>query len=50
MPNNGAKTLNVSQKSVSVTIPQGYHDGSGAAQIDPTEAAKVIPENIRQDI
>lgn len=50
MPNNGAKTLNVSQKSVSVPIPQGYHDGSGVAQIDPTEEAKVIPENIRQGI
>ena len=50
MPNNGAKTLNVSKKSVSVPIPQGYHDGSGTAQIDPTEAAKVIPSNIRQGI
>ena len=50
MPNNGAKTLNVSKKSVSVPIPQGYHDGSGVAQIDPTEAAKVIPNNIRQGI
>lgn len=50
MPNNGAKILNVSKKSVSVPIPQGYHDGSGAAQIDPTEAAKVIPNNIRQGI
>ena len=50
MPNNGAKTLNVSKKSVSVPIPQGYHDGSGAAQIDPTEAAKLIPGNIRQGI
>lgn len=50
MPNNGAKTLNVSKKSVAVPIPQGYHDGSGTAQIDPTEAAKVIPNNIRQGI
>lgn len=50
MPNNGAKTLNVSKKSVSVPIPQGYRDGSGVAQIDPTEAAKVIPNNIRQGI
>ena len=50
MPNNGAKTLSVSNKSVSVPIPQGYHDGSGAAQIDPTEAAKIISNNIRQDI
>lgn len=50
MPNNGAKTLNVSNKNVSVPIPQGYHDGSGAAQIDPTEAAKIIPNNIRKGI
>lgn len=50
MPNNGAKTLNVSKKDASVPIPQGYHDGSGAAQIDPTEAAKIIPNNIRQGI
>lgn len=50
MPNNGAKTLNVAKKDVSVPIPHGYHDGSGAAQIDPTEAAKIIPNNIRQGI
>lgn len=50
MPNNGAKTLKISKKSVSVPIPQGYHDGSGAAQVDPIEAAKIIPSNIRQGI
>lgn len=50
MPNNGAKTLNVSKKGISVPIPQGYHDGSGVAQVDPIEAAKVIPNNIRQGI
>jgi len=50
MPNNGAKTLNISDKGAPVTIPQGYHDGSGKAQIDPTEAAKLIPANIREGI
>ncbi len=50
MPNNGAKTLNVIKKGVSVPIPQGYHDGSGKAQVDPTEEAKLIPENIRDGI
>ena len=50
MPNNGAKTLNVLSKNTSVPIPQGYHDGSGAAQVDPTEVAKIIPENIRDGI
>lgn len=49
MPNNGAKTLNVVDKN-GVTIPQGFHDGSGKAQIDPTEAAKIIAKNIREGI
>nr|DAJ63985.1 MAG TPA: tail protein [Caudoviricetes sp.] len=50
MPNKGAVTLNVIKKSVPVTIPMGFHDGSGKAQVDPTEAAKIIPENIRDGI
>lgn len=49
MPNNGAKTLNVADKK-GVTIPQGYHDGGGKAQIDSTEAAKLIAQNIREGI
>lgn len=49
MPNNGAKTLNVVDKN-GVTIPQGFHDGSGKAQVDPTEAAKIIAQNIREGI
>lgn len=50
MPNNGAKTLSITGKSTPVTIPQGYHDGSGKAKIDDTEAAKIIPNNIREGI
>ena len=50
MPNNGAKTLDITNKSTPVTIPTGFHDGSGKAQIDPTEAAKLIPTNIREGI
>lgn len=50
MPNNGAKTLNITTKATPVTIPMGFHDGSGKAQIDPTEAAKIIPDNIRDGI
>lgn len=49
MPNNGAKTLNITTKN-GVTIPQGYHDGGGKAQVDPTEAAKIIANNIREGI
>ena len=50
MPNNGAKTLNITNKSTPVTIPMGFHDGSGKAQISPDEQAKLIPMNIREGI
>lgn len=50
MPNQGAKTLNVTTKGTAVVIPAGYHDGAGKAQINPTEAEKLIPTNIREGI
>lgn len=50
MPNNGAKTLNITNKSTPVTIPMGFHDGSGKAQIAADEQAKLIPANIREGI
>ena len=50
MPNNGAKTLNITSKSTPVTIPTGFHDGSGKAQIAADEQAKLIPTNIREGI
>ena len=50
MPNNGAKTLNITNKSTPVTIHMGFHDGSGKAQISPDEQAKLIPMNIREGI
>ena len=50
MPNNGAKTLDITNKSTPVTIPMGFHDGSGKAQIAADEQAKLIPKNIREGI
>lgn len=50
MPNQGAKTLNITKKGVAVTIPMGFHDGGGKAQIDSAEAAKIIPENLRAGV
>lgn len=50
MPNQGAKTLSITDKETPVTIPMGFHDGGGKAQIDATEAAKIIPENLRDGI
>lgn len=49
MPNNGAKDLDITSKAA-VTIPMGFHDGSGGAKIAEAEAAKLIPANIREGI
>lgn len=50
MPNNGAVEGNISTKEGKFAIAQGYHDGSGFAQIDATEQAKIVPQNIRAGI
>lgn len=50
MPNQGAKTLTITDKETPVTIPMGFHDGGGKVQIDAAEAAKIISENIRDGI
>ena len=39
MPNNGGNNVTVTSKS-GTTIPAGYYDGSGKAQIDSTSATK----------
>ena len=50
MPNNGAITGTISAKSEVLSIPQGYHDGSGTAQIAAAEQAKIIPSNIKSGV
>lgn len=50
MKNNGAVAGKISTKAGKYTVPQGYHDGSGTVQIDSTEQAKIIPENIRDGV
>lgn len=50
MPNNGTKTLEISSKGTPVTIPMGFHDGSGKAKIADVEAAKLIATNIREGV
>lgn len=50
MKNNGAVKGTISAKAGKYTVPQGYHDGSGTVQIDATEQAKLIPDNIRQGV
>lgn len=50
MTNNGAVSGTISTKDSVYTIPQGYHDGSGIVQIDSTEQAKIVADNIREGI
>ena len=50
MPNNGAVAGKITQKDGKYTIPMGFHDGSGSAEIDETEQAKLVPANIREGV
>lgn len=50
MPNNGAVTLEIDDKEDEITIPAGYHDGSGKAKIDATEKAKIVAGNIKSGV
>ena len=50
MPNRGAQVISITSASTSITINNGYHDGSGYAKIDNTELTKLIPDNIRENV
>lgn len=50
MANNGAYTQTISSKTQSVSIPIGYHDGSGSVSISTTEKNKIIAGNIKSGI
>lgn len=50
MPNRGAISLTISEVNDVISVPQGYHDGSGTMQILDTEKAKIIASNIKQGI
>ena len=50
MPNRGGVTGSISDKTVPYAIQNGYHDGSGEVGIDSTEAAKIIPGNIKSGV
>ena len=41
MPNNGAKTLTISNVNDEITNPLGYHDGSGVAKLSADAKASV---------
>lgn len=50
MPNRGAVSGHISDVAVPYQVQNGYHDGSGTVGIDSTEAAKLIPSNIKDGV
>lgn len=50
MPNNGGTGGSISDLETPYTIPAGYSDGSAEVSVDPTEAAKIIPGNIKEGV
>lgn len=50
MPNIGVQNDSINSKSQQITISQGYHDGSGKINIDPTEQDKLIGSNIKNGV
>lgn len=50
MPNNEAFTSDITTKEQRISIPQGYHDGSGSVGINATEQAKLIAGNIKSGV
>lgn len=50
MPNNEGVSETISTKDEVVDIVAGYHDGSGTVQLDATEKAKIIADNIKDGV
>lgn len=50
MNNRGAWSDTIDNKDDEITIPSGFHDGSGSIQLDSTEKAKLISGNIKAGI
>lgn len=50
MPNNGEVDTDITAVAQSVTIAQGYHNGSGTVQIAAADQAKLIAGNIKSGV
>lgn len=50
MPNIGKQEGSVTTRDGTVSIQQGYHDGSGSVGIAADEQAKIIAANIKQGV
>ena len=50
MPNNGSIHETISNVNDEISVPIGFHDGSGKVSIDATEKAKITEGNIKQGV
>lgn len=50
MPDNGAMSGTISERDQTVSVPMGFHDGSGTVSISDTERDKIVAGNIKQGI
>ena len=50
MPNNGTYSQTITTAAQVLTIPAGYHDGSGTVEVDPAQQALLVPENVKDGV
>lgn len=50
MPNNEGINEDIDTVDESITVPLGFHDGSGKVSISAVEKAKIIPSNIKEGV
>lgn len=50
MPNRGSIAETIDDVSDVIVVSAGYHDGTGTVTLDSTEAAKLIPANVKEGI
>ena len=50
MTNQGEKHLTITARDTAITIPQGYHDGSGDIGLGSTDKAALVATNIREGV
>lgn len=50
MTNQGEKHYTLSARDTEVSIPQGYHDGSGGIGLSSADKAALIATNVRQGV
>lgn len=50
MTNRGAVSLELTNSDTPVTIPQGYHDGSGTVGLGSSDLEALVASNVRENV